>query len=64
LTEIAKRFVNVFEVSMTPGEFASRYKDALAAVGVVEGSHEELAQQAVTALNLQPADIVTGQHKV
>lgn len=64
LPEVAKRCVNVFEVSMTPDEFVERYKDTLATVGVIEGSPQELMEQAKTALGLEGRDLVIGQHKI
>ncbi|KAF4602951.1 hypothetical protein EYR38_003355 [Pleurotus pulmonarius] len=64
LAEISRRCINVFEVGMTPDEFAERYKDGLEATGVTEGTSGERVQQARTAFGMGDSDIVLGQHKV
>jgi chitin synthase len=64
LSEVAKRAAVVLEVGMTPREFVDRYREPLAAVGVVEGEPRELVEQAQTALGLQRQDIVQGREKV
>ena len=64
LPEVAKRNVNVLEVSMTPEEFCDRYKEPLAEIGIVEGSPQEQVQQSRTALSLTERDVVLGKHKV
>ncbi|KAI0049900.1 glycosyltransferase family 2 protein [Auriscalpium vulgare] len=64
LPEIARRSVNTFEVGMTPREFCDRYRDQIAEIGVHEGESREQVEQARTALNLGPSDLVLGQYKV
>ncbi|KJA23760.1 glycosyltransferase family 2 protein [Hypholoma sublateritium FD-334 SS-4] len=64
LVEIAKRSVNVFEVTMTPEEFCERYSDGLSAGGVTEGDDREVIAQARTAFGLGEKDLVLGLHKV
>ena len=64
LVEIARRSVNVFEVTMTPEEFCERYSDGLAAGGVTEGDDREVIAQARTAFGLSERDLVLGLHKV
>lgn len=64
LTEIAKRSVNVFEVSMTPEEFCDRYKESLEEVGVVGEDERDKVEHAKSALGLNENDIVMGQQKV
>ena len=64
LTEIAKRCTTVFEVGMAPEEFAERYRDGLHNAGVVEGEALEVIEQARTAFELGPKDLVVGNRKV
>ncbi|KAL6309476.1 glycosyltransferase family 2 protein [Sparassis latifolia] len=64
LAEIARRSVNVFEVTMLPDEFVQRYKAQISSLGVVEGDPREMVDQARTVLGLQEKDIVLGLHKV
>ncbi|KAF8905955.1 glycosyltransferase family 2 protein [Gymnopilus junonius] len=64
LTEVARRCVNVFEVGMTPREFAERYMEGLQAGGVVEGDEREVVQQARTVFGLNERDLVLGTHRV
>ncbi|OBZ76091.1 Chitin synthase 8 [Grifola frondosa] len=64
LAEITRRCVTVFEVTMTPDEFVSRYKDLLATSGVPDGDSRAQAEQARDALDLEERDIVLGLHMV
>ena len=64
LSEIARRCVNVFEVSMTPEEFVGRYKEVLMGLNVAEGSAREFVEQGRTALGLEERDVVLGQRMV
>ncbi|KAG6333627.1 hypothetical protein ID866_5463 [Astraeus odoratus] len=64
LVEIAKRNGHVFEVGMTPEEFSQRYKDPIAALGVLEGPAQERVENTRAALGLGESDVVVGQFKV
>ncbi|KAI0027842.1 glycosyltransferase family 2 protein [Vararia minispora EC-137] len=64
LPEVARRCANVFEVGMTPREFCDRYREQIAAAGVIEGDNREQVEQARTALGLEESDLVMGQYKV
>ncbi|KAF5366143.1 hypothetical protein D9757_010944 [Collybiopsis confluens] len=64
LTEIARRCMNVFEVSMMPEEFCDRYKDGLQEAGVAGGNEVERIEHARSACGLSENDVVVGQHKV
>lgn len=64
MSEIARRNVNVFEVSMTPDEFVQRYKDPLASLSIAEGSSTEIVEQSRTALGLEERDVVLGERMV
>ncbi|CAL1709779.1 unnamed protein product [Somion occarium] len=64
LSEIARRCVNVFEVTMTHEEFAQRYREPLSSSGIIEGGPKEQIGQARTALGLEERDLVDGANMV
>ncbi|KAI0062534.1 glycosyltransferase family 2 protein [Artomyces pyxidatus] len=64
LPEIARRCVNMFEVGMTPREFCDRYRERLAAAGIVEGETRAQVDQARAILGFDENDLVLGQYKV
>ena len=64
MPEIARRCVNIFEVSMTPEEFVQRYGVPLSASGIIEGGPTEQIEQARTALGVEERDAVVGTRMV
>lgn len=65
LAEIAKRCVNVFEVSLTPEEFWERYRNGLESAGVrSEDAEKTKVDKAKKAFGFDDPDLVIGQQKI